>query len=294
MTAKIAILIPYFGDWPVWMNFFVESCRWNCDIDWILFTDQAPPENSTANVRYHRISFLDYRDQLSEALGVKVGAEDPYKLCDVRPALGFAHGAMLSGYDFVGFGDLDVIYGDIRSFYDDELLSDFDLLSTHSDRISGHLCLMRNREDIVTAFRKVRGWKDAFRRSDNVTFDERAFFNLFAGRNSRILPSKPPRSIRCFFHEAYSTPAPTTHMRWFWEKGSLTSEYYPHHSFLYLHFMSWHSSRWYAALPEVKPGTDAPWAGLQNVVQMDWRDAAERGFMISPSGIQPIARQTYG
>jgi hypothetical protein len=44
----------------------------------------------------------------------------------------------------------------------------------------------------------------------------------------------------------------------------------------------------------VKPGTEAPWAGLQNVVQMDWRDAAERGFMISPSGIQPIARQTYG
>jgi len=89
MTAKIAILIPYFGDWPVWMNFFVESCRWNCDIDWILFTDQAPPENSTANVRYHRISFLDYRDQLSEALGVKVGAEDPYKLCDVQ--IGRAH-----------------------------------------------------------------------------------------------------------------------------------------------------------------------------------------------------------
>jgi hypothetical protein len=294
MTPRIAILIPYFGDWPVWMNFFIESCRWNRDIDWLLISDREPPENSAPNVCYHRVSFEDYREQLSDALGVKVGANDAYKLCDLRPALGHVHAPTLSGYDFVGFGDLDVIYGDIRSFYDDELLSNYDLISSHSDRISGHLCLMRNREDVVTAFRQVRGWKDAFRRSDNVTFDERAFFNLFAGRNGRILPSRPPPSIRCFFREAYSTPGPTMHMRWFWEKGRLTNEYYPHHPFLYLHFMSWHSSRWYAGLPGTKAGANAPWAQLPNVVQMDWRDAGERGFMISPAGIQPIVRETDG
>jgi len=294
VTPRIAILIPYFGEWPVWMNFFIESCRWNRDIDWLLISDREPPENTAPNVSYHRISFEDYREQLSDALGVKVGANYPYKLCDLRPALGHVHAAILSNYDFVGFGDLDVIYGDIRSFYDDELLLNYDLISSHSDRISGHLCLMRNREDVVTAFRQVRGWKDAFRRSDNVTFDERAFFNLFAGRNGRILPSKAPPSIRCFFREAYSTPAPTMHMRWFWEKGRLTNEYYPHHPFLYLHFMSWHSSRWYADLPGVKPDTKAPWAELSNIVQINWRDAGERGFMISPAGIQPIVREAYG
>lgn len=294
MTTRIAILIPYFGDWPVWMDFFIESCRWNRDIDWILFNDRAPPENSAGNVRYERISFADYRAQLSAALGVKVTATDPYKLCDLRPALGFVHADMLRDYDFVGFGDLDVIYGDIRSFYDDALLSGYDLFSTHPDRVSGHLCLMRNREDVVTAFRKVRGWKDAFTRADHVAFDERAFFNLFAGQNRRFLPSKAPTSVRCFFREAYSTPAATQQMRWFWEKGRLTNEYYPHRGFLYLHFMSWHSNRWYADQPHVRPGADAPWARLSRVVDMDWRDARKEGFMISPEGIQRIARETYG
>lgn len=293
MNPRIAILIPYFGDWPVWMNFFIESCRWNGGIDWILFNDRPPPENRPPNVHYERTSFVDYREQLSDALGVKVGAEDPYKLCDLRPALGYVHAAMLAKYDFVGFGDLDVIYGDIRSFYDDDLLSDYDLFSTHADRISGHLCLMRNREDVVTAFREVRGWKEAFTRRDNVTFDERAFYNLFTGRNGRLLPSKAPPSIRCYFREAYSTPTPTTDMRWFWEKGRLTNEYYPYHPFLYLHFMNWHSSRWYAQQPHIAAGAEAPWSKLSAIVEMDWRKAGEEGFMISPAGIQEITRESY-
>ena len=29
MKHKIAILIPYFGEWPAWIDFFVESCRWD-------------------------------------------------------------------------------------------------------------------------------------------------------------------------------------------------------------------------------------------------------------------------
>jgi hypothetical protein len=127
-----------------------------------------------------------------------------------------------------------------------------------------------------------------------VTFDERAFHNLFVGRNGRLLPSKAPPSIRCWFREAYSTPAPTTHMRWFWEEGRLTNEYYPYHPFLYLHFMNWHSSRWYAQQPHIAAGTKAPWSSLSKIVEMDWRKAGEEGFMISPAGIQEIARETYG
>jgi hypothetical protein len=293
MTHRIAMLIPYFGEWPAWMNFFVESCRWNPGIDWVLFNQGTPPENRPPNVRYVQISFEDYREQLSDTLDVKVGAEVPYKLCDLRPALGYVHADVLRGYDFIGFGDLDVIYGDIRSFYDEKLLNRYDLISSHADRISGHLCLMRNREDVVTAFKRARGWKDAFRRADNVTFDERAFYNLFAAPKRSLLRTPAPASIRCFFHEAYSTPAATAHMRWFWENGRLTNEYYPHHPFMYLHFMNWHSNRWYAGQPDVSPGAKAPWTRLVQAVQIDWRDAGKQGFMISPAGIQPIAREFY-
>jgi hypothetical protein len=293
MKHSIAILIPHFGSWPVWINFFVESCRANKAIDWILFSDAEPPENSAQNVRHVRIPFAEYRALASNALGVQVGAEIPYKLCDIRPALGSIHADIVNGYDFVGTGDLDVIYGDIRAFYDNELLERYDLLSSHADRVSGHFCLMRNRDDVVNAFRSARGWKDAFRRTDYVNFDERALFNLFRGKKAKVLGQLGVGRMRCRFREAYSTPAVSSDMRWYWESGRLTNEHYPHHPFMYLHFMSWHSNRWYGSQAHVLPGAEAPWSRLSNVVQMDWREARKRGFMIGPQGIQPIDRRPY-
>lgn len=294
MTQQsIAILIPFFGTWPEWIDFFIESCRSNRTIDWIIFTDSEPPENRAANVRYIHISFAEYKGLLSEALGVQVGAERPYKLCDLRPALPLAHSDLVRGYDFVGFGDLDVIYGDLRSFYDEPLLGQFDLFSSHPDRVSGHFCLMRNREDVVNAFRRSRRWRKAFEIGEYVNFDERAFFNVFRGVKGRLLEGLGLERCRCFFREAYSTPGATDRMRWFWKGGRLTNEFYPHHPFMYLHFMSWHSNRWYASQPNVDPGAPAPWSMLDAIVRMDWRDARDNGFMISPAGIEPIEQPSY-
>jgi hypothetical protein len=105
---KIAILIPYFGAWPAWIDFFVESCRANSTIDWILFSDSDPPENQAPNVNHVKCRFEEYKAVLSEALGSDLSAIEPYKICDFRPALGFVHGEMLGSYDFIGTGDLDI------------------------------------------------------------------------------------------------------------------------------------------------------------------------------------------
>jgi hypothetical protein len=293
VAHKIAILIPYFGDWPEWIDFFVESCRWNRGIQWFLFNDRPPPENRAPNVNHIPVSFAEYCEQLSDRLGFRVGAQMPYKLCDVRPALPFVHADLVRAFDFVGTGDLDVIYGDIGSFYDEVLLSSYDLFSSHPDRVSGHFTLMRNREDVVNAFRSAPRWKAAFRNSEYVNFDERAFYNLFA-QSRRWLPGKSAtKSIRCFFREAHSTPGATDRMRWYWKAGRLTNEFYPHHPFMYLHFMSWHSNRWYKDQPGADPRAPAPWSLLSKLVQMDWRDARNDGFMISPDGIQPIEMRRY-
>ncbi|WP_371417607.1 DUF6625 family protein [Anabaena sp. UHCC 0187] len=36
---KIAIIIVYFGQWPVWFPAFLESCRYNSSVNWLFFTD---------------------------------------------------------------------------------------------------------------------------------------------------------------------------------------------------------------------------------------------------------------
>lgn len=293
MRHSIVILIPWFGPWPEWIDFFVESCRANADVDWVLVTDADPPENQAPNLRYVRTSFADYKARISDALGFRFDPADPYKLCDIRPALGEIHRDLIRGYGFFGFGDLDLVYGNIRETYDEETLDHYDAFSTHPERCSGHLFLMRNTEAMVSAFRRVSGWRRRMEEEAYNGFDEAGFYNLFRGRKAKLMGmvgANPPRGL---FREGYTSPVPASPMRWYWRDGRLTNEFYPHRGFLYLHFMHWRSSRWYAWFPHIAADAQPPWSRLPNIVQMDWRDARENGFMISPAGIQPIEEVRY-
>src|SRR5690242_17250860 len=114
MRQSIVLLIAYFGQWPPWINFFIESCRANRDIDWVIFTDAGKPENTADNVRIIDIPFDDYQKLVSRSLRINFNPADSYKICDVRPAFGILHYDIVRGYDWFGFGDVDVIYGRIR------------------------------------------------------------------------------------------------------------------------------------------------------------------------------------
>lgn len=61
-------------------------------------------------------------------LGMQVWLEKPYKLCDFRPLYGEIFSNYVDGYDFWGYCDCDLIFGDIRKFLTEELLSTKDYL----------------------------------------------------------------------------------------------------------------------------------------------------------------------
>lgn len=293
MRHSIVILIPWFGPWPQWIDFFVESCRANPTIDWVIFTDAEPPENAAPNVRFERTSFADYKARVSATLGIRFDPADPYKLCDIRPALGEVHRDIVRRYDFFGFGDIDLVYGNIRETYDAETLDLYDALSSHPERCSGHLFLMRNREEMVSGFRRVTGWRRRMEEEAYNGFDEAGLYNLFRGRKAKLLAAVGRKPLRGLFREAYTSPVPGARMRWYWREGRLTNEFYPHRGFLYLHFMHWRSSRWYGSFPHIAPDAQPPWSRLEEVVRMDWREARANGFMISPEGIGPIELPRY-
>lgn len=143
-TSSILLIIPYFGQWPFWMPFFFESCRENADINWLIFSDCGAPENLPDNVTIKTTNRTDYHQLVSERLGIQFSPSDAYKLCDIKPALGFIHADRLEGYDFWAFGDIDVVYGNLREYFTDARLARHQFLSTHERRVARHLCLMRN------------------------------------------------------------------------------------------------------------------------------------------------------
>lgn len=259
VVPRIRFLIPYFGRWPFWMPFFLESCRHNPDIDWLFFSDCGVPDNLPANVVIESMTFADYCQRVSERLGISFNPRSAYKLCDIKPALGYIHADRLDGFDFWGFSDIDLVYGNLRAYFSAERLARFDLLSTHERRISGHLCLMRNDARMREAFMQVPGWQRAFQQAEHLAFDEGAFSRLFIRRKNwpeglrRLLNLFNPWCRRSEFVEAFSTPSARVPWldgrfdfpkRWTWSRGRLTNERDGEREFPYFHFIAWKGDAW--------------------------------------------------
>ncbi len=282
----LIVLIPYFGRWPEWIELFVESCKWNPSVRWRFYTDCGEPENRADNVDYVHLSFDDYKALVRERLGVAFDPPAPYKLCDLRPCLGHIHERDVAGFPFFGYGDVDVIYGNLRDFYTDGVLTRFSVLSTHPERLSGHFAVLRNTSALRLAFERIPDYQALLEQPGHTNMDEGHFSEIF------LSPAADRRDL--LFVERYSTVLSprgwhdgtmSYPQRWFWRDGRLTNERDGERGFLYLHFMRWQSDRWISEPPA--PG-EAAWLGRERLVEVDWRRAAAEGFCISPKGFTPI------
>jgi hypothetical protein len=296
---SIVMLIPYFGKWPVWFNFFIETCKWNRQVDWYFITDCEPAQNIGKNIFFLYHSYSEYISFIKERLKIRFDPKDAYKLCDIKPCLGFLHKDQIEGYDFFGFCDIDVIFGNIANIYTEELLSKSNVLSTHPHVVSGHFTLLRNTKRYREAFRVIKGWEELLERPHHIALDENRFTRVFLGKSrlrfaANHLPWINPYWWGRVFVERHSTilaPWPwhdgsMDHpMHWFWKNGRLTNDRDGDREFLYLHFMNLKSSRY---LPKSRGLAKAPWEELPKIVSIDWVRAASEGFAISPKGIHAI------
>lgn len=253
-TPSICIVIPYFGQWPFWVNFFLESCRYNPTVNWLIYTDCGMLNQCPPNVEIKSISYSDYCKHVSNKLGINFSPLNPYKLCDIRPTYGLIHENDLINYDFWGFGDIDLIYGNIRNFLTNERLTHKDVFSNHSTRTSGHLCLIRNLPDLKIAFRKMPHWQQKFTTQQHLAIDEKDFSKLFLRHKNSpqiiqaIAKMFDPWLKRAEYMEAYSTPNAriawidgSYHFpkKWSWQNGTLTNDINGNLQFMYFHFYGW-------------------------------------------------------
>jgi len=111
---RILFLVGWFGRWPEWFRLYLESCRANPSVDWLVFTDCPVPSDPPANVRFRQTTFPEFCRSVSDRLGVEFPDSDPYKFCDLRPMLGFLFRKELKGYDFWGFSDFEACPGQTK------------------------------------------------------------------------------------------------------------------------------------------------------------------------------------
>lgn len=175
---KIGIITYYMGSMPWYFSYFLHSCKYNPSIDFIIITDGEVKRNDIpANVFILQKTLNDLKRLAEKKMGFSVTITHPYKLCDFKPAYGFLFPEIIKDYDFWGHGDIDVMYGNIRDFMTDEILENYDVISSRHDYIAGTFCLYKNTEQMNRLFMESKDYKKVFTNTEHFCFDECS--NLF-------------------------------------------------------------------------------------------------------------------
>jgi hypothetical protein len=302
--SKIALLIPYFGKWPEWIDLFFDSVERNSTIDFHFFTDCDTRVSNSSNVYFHTMAFADYVKNASEKIGIQINVPNPYKICDLRPFFGIIHEEEIKGYDFFGWTDVDILFGDIRRFYTNDILEKHEVLSSHHVRLAGHFALLKNSEKYRQIGYNIYNWKNALQNPEFVGIDEHGMTNAltmtifdkiaekfgFSKNNVVLNWFRKLKTRKFYFVEQYTTPFTLIPWidgtvnsdqpnEWFYNQGTITNLRDGNRKFMYLHLMNFKSSKWR------HDGTKAPWEGnetIYNVREM------KRSLTIDLNGIRNI------
>ena len=173
---RIVFIITYIGTYPWYFPYFLHSCRYNPTIDFLIFTDNNDPSlDLPANVKIIPYSIHQFKADAAKAFGFDVAIVSGYKLCDFKPAYGTIYADFIRDYDFWGYCDVDVIFGNIRAFMTDELLNDYDIISARHDYLTGCFALYRNNPFMRKLFRQSKDFRKVYTEPRNFFFDETNF-----------------------------------------------------------------------------------------------------------------------
>ena len=173
---RILFVITYMGAYPWYFPYFLHSCRFNPTIDFLLLTDNNDPDlELPPNVKLIPYSMEQFKADAAKVLGFEVAVESGYKLCDFKPAYGHIFSDFIKEYDFWGYCDVDVIFGNIRAFMTDELLDEYDIISARHDYLTGCFALYRNNPFMRELFQQSKDYRKVFTDPRNFFFDETNF-----------------------------------------------------------------------------------------------------------------------
>lgn len=174
---RIRVVICYYGNFPWYFQYFLHSCKFNPTIDFIIFSDIKYEYELPRNVVIIKKSLEEIKELARRKLGFEVCIDFPYKLCDFKPVYGLFFSEYLQGYDFWGQSDIDNIYGNIRNFMTDEILSKTEFISVRHEYATGCFALYKNNELVNNIFKRSKDYRKVFTSSSYLGFDEFNFLH---------------------------------------------------------------------------------------------------------------------
>lgn len=242
---KIAIITAYFGKLPAYFSIWLKSCKENTNIDFYVVTDQKIDiDNLPENVKILEMTFDSLRSLINKKLEMQVTLDRSYKLCDFKPAYGFIFGEYLKNYDYWGHCDIDLVWGDLSSFFEKYKLEEYERFL---DR--GHLSLYRNTYKMNHLFMtttKEIDFRKVYSTSESCYFDESGMYDITVNSGVPFFRDCLYADIDLFHYDFRHASHPSKPFNYkkqlfFWEKGKVFQAYaegnrISRNEWCYLHF----------------------------------------------------------
>ena len=169
---KTLIICTWLGSWPTFLPFFSRTASRNQKISWLIITDQSKPSYLPDNIFHQEYSLNDLNSLFSKKLGFPVQISKSRKLCDFKPAYGLIFNEFLRKYDYWGYCDLDLIFGDLETALSQPIGKGTDIISFYKDFLSGPLCIYKNTDRIKHLFKEIPDYEKILRDPRHYALDE--------------------------------------------------------------------------------------------------------------------------
>lgn len=179
---RICIYSIYIGKLPDISRVWIKSCGYNKDFDFVLITDDKV-ENITIppNLKIINYTLTEFKNKCQKAFNFPIELSNSYKLCDYRVVIGDVFKEELKKYEWWGFCDIDLIFGDLKKYITDEMLNLYQRIGMY-----GHLTLFKNCKEMNELYKKdgsIFNYKEVFSNKHNYIFDETAGLNMICRKN---------------------------------------------------------------------------------------------------------------
>lgn len=139
---KVCIIGVYFGVYPDYFDLWLKTCQYNSNIDFYIVGD-AKISKEIPNVHHIYMTLKQFKLRAEKVFNTSISLEYPFKCCDYKPLYGLIINEYIRDYDYWGYCDFDMLFGDIMYFLEKYNMSNYDKFLP-----LGHLSFIRNTDEV--------------------------------------------------------------------------------------------------------------------------------------------------
>jgi hypothetical protein len=172
---SIVIIIPWYGEIPNYFPFFLKGLDFNSDVVDVLFVTDVPIQNKVpSNFKIKPLAWEELNKRIKEVIGKEANIKNPYKLCDFKPMFGKIFEKEIEDYKYWGYGDIDLIYGDLKRFLPFDGIENYDVITFRENVMHGPFSLFKNNSYTRNLYSKTNKLLDIITNPNCIGFDEAA------------------------------------------------------------------------------------------------------------------------